>query len=135
MPDAAKNPLEYARDVVGRDPMASFLGIAVEEVREGYARCSLRVRAEYLNAVNRAHGVTVGAVADQAFAVGSNSLGTSAVGMSLSINYLSAGMEGETLVAEARPVNIGRRVSLWNIEVRGGDGRLIATASGTAYHK
>jgi acyl-CoA thioesterase len=60
------NPIEYAKEIVGRDPMAVFLGITVEEVRQGFARCSLVIKPDYLNALNRAHGVAVHAVSDQA---------------------------------------------------------------------
>ena len=53
-PKTIENPVEYAREVVGRDPMATHLSIEVEEVRSGYARCSVTIRPEYLNAVERA---------------------------------------------------------------------------------
>ncbi len=68
MTDSVADAIHYARDVVGKDPMASFLGTVVEEVREGYARTSLAIRPEYLNAVDRAHGIAVLAAADQAIA-------------------------------------------------------------------
>lgn len=133
--DAKKNPIEYAREVVGKDPLAAFLGITVEEVRHGYGRCSLRVKPEYLNAVKRAHGVTVCAVADQAFAVASNSVGSMAIAVNLAINYIAGAAEGETICAEATPINIGRKVSVWKIEVSGEDKKLIASCEGIAYHK
>ncbi len=133
--DRTSEHIEYARTVVGRDPLATFLGIRIDEVREGFARCSLRVRPEYLNAVHRAHGVTVCAVADQAFAVACNSLGSMAIAVNLNISYFAAANAGETITAEAAPINIGRKVSTWRIDVRGEDGRLIAACQGIAYHK
>ena len=129
------DPIAYARDVVGGDPMATFLGIKIEEVRQGYARCSLQVKPEYLNAVERAHGVTVAAVADQAFAVACNSLGTRALAVSLKLTYTAAAPAGDVITAEATPVNIGRKVSVWKIEVRGSENGLIASCEGIAYHK
>jgi hypothetical protein len=47
------NPIEYAKEIVGRDPMAVFLGITVEEVRQGFARCSLVIKPDYLNSIER----------------------------------------------------------------------------------
>lgn len=129
------DPVNYAREVVGRDPMATHLGIAVEEAREGYARTALTVRPEHLNAVERAHGATVHAVADQAFAVACNSLGTLAIAVSMKITYVSAARDGERIVAEATPVNIGRKVSVWRIDVRVSGGALVASCEGIAYHK
>ena len=135
MKDIIQNPVEYAREVVGRDPTASFLGIVVEEAREAYARCSLTVMPEYLNSAKRAHGIIVHAVADQAFAVACNSMGTHALALHFSISYLSGALDGEKMVAEAVPVNIGRKVSVWKIDVRGSAGRQIASCEGIAYHK
>jgi len=135
MADIIQNPVEYAREVVGRDPMAPFLGIVVEEARESYARCSLTVMPEYLNAAERAHGIAVHAVADQAFAVACNSTGSKALAMHFSISYLSGALDGEKMVAEAVPVNIGKKVSVWKIDVRGSAGRHIASCEGIAYHK
>ena len=135
MEDIISDPVEYAREVVGRDPMATFLGIVVEEARESYARCSLTVMHEYLNAAERAHGITVHAVADQAFAVACNSMGTRALAMHFSISYLAGALDGEKIVAEAFPVNIGKKVSVWKIDVRGSAGRHIASCEGIAYHK
>ncbi len=135
MSETIDNAIGYARDVVGKDPMATFLGITVEEVREGYARCSLTVTPDLLNAADRAHGSTVYAVADQAFAVASNSTGARALGMHFSISFIAAARGGETITAEATPRNIGRKTSVWQIDVRGDDGRLIANGEGIAYHK
>ncbi len=135
MPNMIDNPVEYARDVVGRDPFATHLGVVVEETRQGYARCSITVKPEYLNAVERAHGAIVYAVADQAFAVACNSLGSMALALSVNINYVAGALDGERIFAEAVPVETARKISVWNIEVRGNNDRLIATCTGTAYHK
>jgi acyl-CoA thioesterase len=134
-PATVENPIEYARTVVGRDPFATFLGIEVDEVREAYSRVSVTVKPEYLNAVERAHGAFIHALADQAFAVACNSTGVMAIAVNFNINYLSSATDGERISAEGRPINIGRKVSVWSIEVRGTGDKLIATGIGTAYHK
>jgi len=134
-PVTIENPIEYAREVVGRDPFATFLGIEVEEVREAYSRVAVTVKPEFFNAVDRAHGAFIHAVADQAFAVACNSTGVMAIAVNFQINYLSSAGDGERIFAEGRPVNIGRKVSVWSIEVPGSAGKLIATGTGTAYHK
>ncbi len=135
MSEIIDDPIRYAREVVGRDPMAAFLGIEVEEVRKHYARCSLTIKPEYLNAVERAHGITVYAVADQALAVASNSTGNMALALHVNMSYHSAALDGERIFAEATPVHISRKVSTWRIEIRGSDDRLIATCEGITYHK
>jgi len=135
MAETLREPLVYAREVVGKDPLAQYLGIEVEAVDQGYAKVSLTIRPEYLNAAERAHGTIIYAAADQAFAVASNSTGNMALSINFNINYLSAAINGEKIFAEASPVNIGRKVSSWQIQVRGSEDRLIATGQGIAYHK
>ena len=135
MENYIKDPVLYARDVVAKDPMATFLGIETDEVRNGYAKCSVTIKPEFMNAVERAHGAIICAVMDQAFAVASNSTGNMAVSMHFSLSYISAAIDGEKIFAEAVPVNMGKKVSVWKIEVRGNDDKLIASGEGLAYHK
>lgn len=135
MENYINDPVSYAKNVVAKDPMASFLGIEADEVRSGYARCSVTIKPEFLNAVERAHGAIIYAVMDQAFAVASNSTGNLAVSMNFSVNYISAAVDGEKIFAEATPVNIGKKVSFWKIEVRGKSDKIIASGEGLAYHK
>ena len=47
-------------------------GIEIEEVREGYARIAMRVRADMLNGHRIAHGGMMFALADTAFAIACN---------------------------------------------------------------
>ena len=130
------DPIKYARETVGGDPFATYLGIVIEEVAEGYARVSMKVRPEYLNAVERAHGGAVYAALDQAFAVASNSRGVSAVSITMTVSYHAAAPCGSTIVAEARPIDIKRKVSFWDLTARTReDDKLIASARGIVYHQ
>jgi acyl-CoA thioesterase len=130
-----KEAVAYARDVVAPDPWAKYLGIELEEVSESYARCSITVGPENINAVERAHGAFIYALVDQAFAVACNSNGNRAVALNVSINYISSAAQGERITAEAKPVSISRKISVWSIQVRGESGGLVAAAQCTAYHK
>jgi acyl-CoA thioesterase len=130
------DPIRYAREVVGCDPMARHLGIEVIEVRENFARLGLEVKAEFLNALDRAHGIIVYALADQAIAVASNSGGGSAMVLESKINFLNGAPRGSRLEAVARPVEKKRTIGLWNVEIRSqGDNLLVATCQGLTYHK
>ncbi len=115
--------------------MAVFLGIETDEVSAGYARCSITIKPDFLNAVERAHGAIIYAVLDQALAVAANSTGNVAVSLSVNINYISSAIDGEKIFAEAIPINTGKKVSFWKLEVRGTGEKIIATGNGVAYHK
>ena len=130
-----KEPVKYAREVVGNDPFSSYLGIGIDEVKEGYAKCSITVMPQHLNSVDRAHGSLIYALADQAFAVASNSTGNMALSINFNINYISFASDGERIFAEAIPRNIGKKVSVWTVEIRAANDKLIASGEGTAYHK
>jgi len=127
--------VQYAKAVVARDPMAAFLGIRLEEVRRAYARLSVVIKPEYLNAHDRAHGMILSSLIDQAAAVAANSMEYDVLLVELKINYLAAAAHGELITAEAKPVDIKKSLSLWAIDVRGASGTLIATGQALGYHR
>jgi acyl-CoA thioesterase len=132
--DPESEPLRYAAEIVGGDPFSQFLGIVVEEARDSYARVSLKLKPEYCNSAARSHGGIIFSVADQAFAIACNSRGYTAFAAEMKINYFEATRAGDTVRAEAKPIDIRKRISLWNIEVRNQDSNLVAVAHGLAYH-
>lgn len=134
MIDRKKDPIRYAREVVGRDPFATFLNMMGEEVRDSYARVSVRIKDEYCNAERRSHEGVLLSLADQAFGVAVNSRGLSALKLEMKINYFEAALPGDTIYAEATPVNIVDEVSLWTIELTNQTGTRIALAQGVAHH-
>lgn len=127
--------IAYAREIVAKDPMASFLGIRLEEVRRAYSRLSVEIRPEFLNAHDRAHGMILSSMIDQAAAVASNSMEFDVLLVELKINYLAAAVPGERITAEARPVDIKKSLSLWTVDVRGASGTLVATGQALGYHR
>ena len=129
------DPIYYATEVVAKDPMAQFLGITAEEVKHGYARCSITIKPQFLNSLERAHGTIIYALMDQALAVASNSTGYNAMSLNVSITYTASAIDGEKIFAEAVPVKIGNKVSVWKITVTGNDDKIIACGEGLAYHK
>ena len=127
--------VKYAKETVGKDPMASFLGIRLEEIRRAYARLSVVIKPEYLNALDRAHGMILSAMIDQAAAVAANSMEDDVLLVELKINYLAAASAGERITAEAKPIDIKKSLSLWVVDVRNVSGSLIATGQALGYHR
>ena len=105
-------------------------GVKIEEAREGYARIRMRLRADMLNGHGIAHGGMVFALADTAFAYACNSRNMKTVAAQASIVFLAAAREGELLIAEAREQALAGRAGVYNVEVRGDDGRAIAEFQG-----
>src|SRR4051794_2839673 len=105
-------------------------GIQIEEVRAGYARLSLVVRADMLNGHRIVHGGMVFALADTAFAYVCNGRNEKTVAAQASIVFLGSAQEGETLIAEGEEAATVGRSGVTRVTVRTSDGRAIAEFSG-----
>ena len=110
------------------DPLAAHLGITLEQVRPGYARASMTVGPEQLNAVGTAHGGATMALLDVVHAAVSNSHGTVAIAQDVHTEFLAAGRVGDRLTAEGSEVHRSSRTAVYRIDARTDDGRLVATA-------
>lgn len=131
----SKDPLEYARETVGKDPVAIHLGLKVAELAEAHAVISLVPAAQHLNAVDRVHGSTLYALADQALAVAANTMGSRALVVECKINFLSAALPEKELRATAKPIKLGRKLCLWEVNITDPDQRLVAVAQGLTFHQ
>ena len=78
-----------------RDPASQALGMTLDAIRPGYARMSMRVRADMLNGHATCHGGFIFMLADSAFAFACNSHNFNTVGAGCSIDYLAPGREGD----------------------------------------
>ena len=115
----------------GKEPIASFLDIKLVELSKGYARVSAKLKPEYLNFNNLVFGGIIMAVADQAFAYGTNSVITPNVASQFNIHFVASADVKDELIAECRVVRAGRRVCISEMTVTNQDGKLIAKATGT----
>ena len=126
-------PLEIRRHLEN-DRLAKSLGIELQELREGYARCAMVVTEDMLNAHGSAHGGAIFTLADFAFAAACNSHGTVAVGLDTSMSFVRGPSAG-VLTAEALEESRSRRVSVVNVRVTDAQGDLVAVFRGTAFRK
>src|SRR3954462_8603692 len=113
---------------LGADPLAGPLGITLEQIRPGYARASMTVAPQLLNAVGTAHGGATMALLDVVHAAVSNSHGTVAVAQDVHTEFLAPARPGDRLVAEGTEVHRSSRTAVYRIDARAQDGRLVATA-------
>jgi len=108
------------------------LGFEVVETGEGRARLRAVVGSNHLNMHGSAHGGFLYTLADEAFALASNSRGTPAVALSVHMDYFRGVREGEVLEAHATEEHLGRRVATYRVTVRRG-GEDVALFTGTVY--
>jgi acyl-CoA thioesterase len=113
------------------EPIASFLKLKFVELSAGYAKVTMKVLPEYLNFNGMIFGGIIAAVADQAFALATNSLVMRSIASQFNIHYISAPAIGDELTAEAHVLKSGRRVGVSEMTVVNQSGKLIAKATGT----
>ncbi|WP_447762683.1 PaaI family thioesterase [Sphingopyxis panaciterrae] len=116
-------------------PLAGTLGVMIEDGSKERVAGKLLVRPEICTAGNIVHGGAIMAFADCLGAVGAfltspeGASGTTTI--ESKTNFLGAGPVGATLVGEATPVKIGRRVSVWQTRIRTEDGADVALVTQT----
>jgi acyl-CoA thioesterase len=115
-----------------RDYFRELLGIKVLEVKEGYAKMSMKVGKEHTNFVGFTHGGVIFALADCAFAEATNFGDRKAVAVQVSINFIKPTSEGDTLTAEASLASEGKTFLLYDVAVTKDD-KLVALFTGLAY--
>ena len=122
-----------AQEFFKNDLFAENAGVVLLEVRKGYSKAKLEIKAEHLNAGARTQGGAIFTLADLAAAA--NSHGTLAFSLSSTITFLRASGPGDTLFAEARERYIGRSTGCYQVDITNQDGELIATFESSVFRK
>ena len=111
--------------------LPGLLGIRMVEIGEDFARATMPVDERHIQPAGILHG---GASVVLAETIGSFcgvmalEAGWTVVGLEINANHLAAVREGDTVEALCRPLQLGRTVQVWQIEIRRGDGRLTCVA-------
>lgn len=114
---------------------SKHLGLRPIEVKPGYAKVELTVQDEHLNLHGTCHGAVIFAALDEAFQLASNSHGTAAMALSVSINYLRPAKKGDVLAAEASEVDKTRRTGNYRFLVKNQAGESVTFGHGLVYRK
>lgn len=126
--------MDKVRDALSRDQFAKHSGIELVDVSRGYARAVMPLRDMHLNGVGTVHGGAIFTLADFVFAAASNSHGTIAVAINVSISYVKAAING-TLTAEAEEESINPKLATYRVRVTDDSGDLVASFQGMVYRK
>lgn len=128
---------KQARAVVAHmmehDLFSQWLGIEVDEIREGYSRISMVVRAEMINGLGIVHGGVAFSMADSAFAFACNNRNNLSVALDTSINFLKPVHVGDKLIAIAKEIHNGRSTGLYQITITNQHKHEVAVFKGTCF--
>jgi acyl-CoA thioesterase len=116
----------------GKDNFSELLKIQQVEVKDGYAKLTMKVAKEHTNSLGFTHGGVIFSFADCAFAEASNYGDKVAVAVQVSINFLRPTIEGDVLIAEAMRISDGKTFGVYSITVKKEE-KTVAIFNGLAY--
>lgn len=125
---------DQIRTFMEEEPYAKFMGMELVDLGPGTATATLVPTNEMLNSHNTVHGAVLFSLADYVFAAASNSYGKTAVGVTTTMNFMSAGFPGQTITAVATEDKKNHRLAWYTIEVSN-EKELIATMQAMVYRK
>ena len=121
--------------IVETMPFSKLIGVELEEATASEVVGQLTVRPDLCTSGNILHGGAVMSFADAlgAIAAGLNlpegASGT--ITLESKTNFVRATPAGSTITGKSVPLHIGRRVSVWQTDISGADGKRVATVTQT----
>ena len=115
------------------NPFWSLLGMEIIGIKKGWAKIRLPFTKKLANGIGVAHGGAIFSPADSAVGmalIGLTDRDENISTLEMKINYLKPLAEGE-IIAEARIVHKGTMTAIGDVEVRDGNGNLIAKGLAT----
>ena len=134
MADTPADPQGLAEAVgqalMAEDHAAHHAGIRLDAIGPGFARMSMLVRADMVNAHGICHGGLIFTLADSAFAYACNARNARTVAQSCSIEFLAMAREGDRLEAVCREQASVGRSGVYDVTVTDERARTIALFRG-----
>ncbi len=122
-----------ARTMYANDHASRALGIALEEIRPGYARMRMTVRKDMVNGHDLCHGGIIFTLADSTFAFACNSHNHVTVAQGAAIEFLAPGRLGDVLTAVGEERHVRGRNGVYDIGVTNQAGERVALFRGKSF--
>lgn len=110
-----------------RSPFSAYIGVELEEMREGYARISLVLEPHHTNPNGVMHGGVITTMMDSAMGAALSSLRGPEAGRSphatveMNASFLAGARPGDKIVVEGRVLRLGKSIAFGEAEARRGD--------------
>jgi acyl-CoA thioesterase len=122
-----------ARAMYEQDRASQALGMRVLEVRPGYSRLAMKIRADMVNGHQLCHGGLIFTLADSAFAFACNTYDLVTVASAGTIEFLLAARLGDELIATAEERSRSKRTGVYDVTVRNQQGECVALFRGRSH--
>lgn len=120
---------------VRKEPFVRKFGLRVVDLEDGYSKVEMVFTPDLENMLGIAHGGAIFALIDEAFEIASNSHGTVAVALNLSVTFVASPSRGSKLTAIAREISRTAKTANYEIRVTDPQDNLIATCLALVYRK
>ncbi|MCD6011202.1 MAG: thioesterase [Flavipsychrobacter sp.] len=121
------------KTMLDHDNFSAWMGIVVDEYREGYCKLHYTITEAMLNGFGIVHGGIVFSGSDSAFAFACNSHGQLSVALDVHISFINAARAGDVMTVEAKELHTGNKVSFYDVTTTNEEGKIVAVFKGTAY--
>ncbi len=118
-------------------PYFRLLNMRIKEVTDGYARLTMNIEKKHLQILGTVHGGATASLVDTAAfwaALCSTDLKDLPITVEMKINFLAPVKSGQ-LIAEARSIHKGFKLSVSDVEVKDDEGKLVAKSLVTYYFR
>ncbi|NUN99673.1 MAG: hotdog fold thioesterase [Saprospiraceae bacterium] len=118
---------------ISQNTLVDTLGIEFTEVGQDFITARMPVDHRTVQPMRLLHGGASVALAETLGSVASvlcldDPASQAPVGVEINANHLNSAKEGAVVYGTARPLKIGRRLHVWNIEIKDESGKLICVS-------
>ena len=127
------DPNLHALNASGQNTLVDHLGITFTEAGDDYMVATMPVDHRTVQPVRLLHGGASVALAETMGSVASvwcleDRTTHSVVGVEINANHLNSVREGDSVTGTVRPIKVGRRLHVWEINIERGDGKLVCVS-------
>ena len=119
--------------MLAKDNFSRWMGIVVDEYKEGYCKLHYTITEDMLNGFSSVHGGIIFSGADSAFAFACNSHGILSVALDVHITFIRAAKAGDIMHVTAKEIHTGNKTSFYDIFTTNNNEEVVSVFKGTAY--
>lgn len=125
--------LDRMQQIVQNNAYMKDMHITLTQMREGYACGQMQVTERILNPYQSVHGGALYSLADIISGIAACSHGRFASTVSGNMNYIRPAMNTGWITCEAKEIRSGKRVAVYNVELRDEREEVVETGTFTFY--
>ncbi|HEY0105797.1 MAG TPA: PaaI family thioesterase [Rhizomicrobium sp.] len=129
LPANDSEPAHVALPKPAQQPFPQLIGLEITHCKPDCVRATLAARNELCRSGNTLHGGALMSLADIIASCGAYlnlPEGAATTTIESKTNFIGAAKAGEPVFAEAVPLHVGKRSSVWQTRITRADGRLVA---------